>query len=106
MIRLFFSIALFVTPSAFASSTIGELKAPVEKNSCRLANMYFKGSTIFGSSAGIVSFGKYATAKSASACRASCESDEKGRLSGKPESFSLKVACFFGTEQIYERTHN
>lgn len=82
-----------------------ELKAPIEPNTCRLANMYTKDGADYSGSAGATSEGKYPTAESEEECLKMCEESEQSRLEEKPDVYGLRVGCFFGHEKLFEREH-
>ena len=97
-----FTIMLFTN---FASAGFDDLKAPIENNSCRLANAYTKDGQDYSGSAGVTSNGKYNTAIDKATCLKKCEREEESRVSEKPEMYGLKIACYYGKEQLYKRIH-
>ncbi len=98
------TVAVLVSPSmAWARSD--ELKAPIDTNSCRLANAYMLKGVEYSGSAGTTSGGKYPAAKDQAECLKKCKTEEMSRVVEKPSTYGLKVACYFGTMKLYEILH-
>jgi hypothetical protein len=105
MIRLTYASILILLFSSNAWAGFDDLKAPIEANTCRLANGYIMKGGGSSGSAGTIVNGKYETAKSKEDCTKQCKGEAKYRADGKPSEYGLKVACFFGKEKLYERVY-
>lgn len=104
--RVAFSVAVvLLILSSSTSAGFDDLKAPIEPNTCRLANAYLMNGQDYSGSAGITINGKYPTAEDRTACRSMCEQDEMSRVNSKPAVYGLRVACYFSTEKLFEREH-
>ena len=105
--RLFLSLALlfFLPVTLVRASDFGDLAAPVEANSCRLANMYTRDGQDYSGSAGTTFDGQYPTRATREECLEACEASERVRVEEKPEIYGLRVACFYGEDRLFEREY-